>query len=235
MKLTVITTLLTISLVTAAFSAEEAPPAVAQPKADVTATTPSAPSPAPTPSVAVPTPPAPTPPPAADSPAKGPSLMAGPLLAPPAAASAPIKLGYVDFQKIAQESKVALKAKNSITASGEKLKKQLTAKGKKLEALKKTLESQAKQMNQLEQEAKGKEFQAKVKEYQEALQSAEKEMAKQEESVTRKLIEQVSQVVKAYGEQNRYTLILSTKDLLYFDGNHPLDDVTAEVIKILDK
>jgi outer membrane protein len=156
-------------------------------------------------------------------------------LVPPAAAFAPVKLGYVDFQKIAQESKVALKAKNSITASGEKLKKQLTAKGKKLEALKKTLESQAKQMNQLEQEAKGKEFQAKVKEYQEALQSAEKEMAKQEESVTRKLIEQVSQVVKAYGEQNRYTLILSTKDLLYSDGNHPLDDVTAEVIRILDK
>ena len=156
-------------------------------------------------------------------------------MVPPVATTAPIKLGYVDFQKIAQDSKTALKAKNSITASGEKLKKQLTVKGKKLEALKKTLESQAKQMNQLEQEAKGKEFQAKVKEYQEALQNAEKEMAKQEEAVTRKLLEQVSKVVKEYGEQNGYTLILSSKDLLYFDGNHPLNDVTAEVIRKLDK
>ena len=161
--------------------------------------------------------------------------MNGPLIVPPAAATAPIKLGYIDFQKIAQESRVAIKAKNSITTSGEKLKKQLTAKGKKLEAMKKTLESQGKQMNQLEQEAKGKEFQAKAKEYQESLQSAEKEMAKQEEAVTRKLIEQVSKVVKEYGEQNGYTLIMSTKDLLYFDGNHPLNDITAEVIKKLDK
>ena len=229
MKLTVITTLLAISLVTAAFSAEEAP-SVAQPKADAAVTTPLTP-PAPTPTVTVPTP-APT---STASSFKAPSLMTGPLIVPPAAATAPIKLGYIDFQKIAQESKIAIKAKNSITASGEKLKKQLTAKGKKLEAMKKTLESQGKQMNQLEQEAKGKEFQAKVKEYQESLQSAEKEMAKQEEAVTRKLIEQVSKVVKEYGEQNGYTLIMSTKDLLYFDGNHPLNDVTAEVIKKLDK
>ena len=156
-------------------------------------------------------------------------------MVPTAATTAPVKFGYVDFAKIAKDSKSAIKAKNTLTTSGEKLKKQLTAKGKKLESLKKTLESQAPQMNQLEREAKGKEFQAKVKEYQDALQSAEKEMAKQEEAVTRKLIEQVSKIVKEYGEQNGYTLILATKDLLYFDGNHPFNDVTVEVIKKLDK
>ena len=235
MKRTIMIALLALTLAATASAAPEAPtqPAATSVSAVAAPLAPATVSIAPD---AVPAPPATTSVAPSPSSVKGPSLLpAGALMIPPGPMVGPIKLGYVEFQRIAQESKTALKAKNSITASGEKLKKQLTAKGKKLEALKKSLEAQAKQMNPLEQEAKGKEFQAKVKEYQESLQNAEKEMAKQEESVSRKLIEQVSKVVKEYGEQNGYTLIVSTKDLLYFDGNHPLSDVTAEVIKKLDK
>lgn len=237
MKLTIFTTLLTVFLSGATVSADETPAAPPQLPPPAAATTPSPLSTQPAPAEVVTTaaPPATSPSPAA-SPARMPSLLeTKPQLLGPLAAAAPVKFGYIDFQKIARESTTAGKARKSLAASGEKMKKQLTAKGKKLEALKKSLEGQAKQMNQLEQEAKGKDFQAKVKEYQETVQTAEKELAKQEEATSRKLIEQVSKTVKEYGEKNGYTLILTSRDLLYSDGNHPLNDVTADIIKLLDR
>jgi outer membrane protein len=231
MKRIGITLLLTVLCVSTAFSADEAPLVVPPSPNSATVSGPAAVEMVPTPS-----PPSRALPPAASVPAKAPTLLPqGPLLVSPSAASSGIKIGYLDFTKIAQESGTALKVKKSLTATGDKFKKQLTAKGKKLEALKKTLEGQMKQMSPLEREAKEKEFQTKVKEYQEAVQNAEKEMAKQEETVTRKLIEQVSKTVREYGEKNGYTLIVATKDLLYFDGNHPLTDVTEAVITILDR
>ena len=231
MKLTILATLLTVSLVTAAGAAEQVPLPAAPAAAAPPATSPAAAPPA----VAAPPPAEKRAEPAA-APSGTPSLLVTkPELLGPLATAAPPRYGYIDFQKISQESTTALKARKGLTATGEKLKKQLTAKGKKLEELKKKLESQAPKMNQLEQEAKTKDFQAKVKEYQEAVQNAEKEMQKLEETAGRKLVDQVTRVVKQYGEQNGYTMILTTRDILYFNGNSPLDDVTAEVIKLMDK
>lgn len=181
----------------------------------------------------LPAPPAPVS--VAPVPAKGPSLLPGGTLPfPTPAAVAKIKIGYLDFAKIAQTSKTALKARDSVTASGEKFKKKLTERGKKLEALKKSLEAKGAQMNDLERETKQKEFQGKIKEYQEAVQNAEKEMAKQEETVTKKLIEQVSSVVKAYGEKNGFAMIVVNREILYYDGNQQLEDVTQEIIAGID-
>ena len=126
-----------------------------------------------------------------------------------------------------------MKAVESLKKSRDKFQKQLTEKGKKLETLKKSLEAKAQQMNPLERESKSKEFQGKVNEFQESGQKAEKEIAKQADDVRRKLQEQVSKLIRGYGEKNGYTLI--AVDLLYSDGNHKLTDITGDIIKELDK
>ncbi len=233
MKLTIFTTLLTVSLVTAAFCAEEAAlaPQLTPP---ITAKTPPTPSALASPvrENKVPAPPAVTA--TVSAPSRTPSFLESkPLTLGPLAASAPVKLGYVEIQKIFQESKTGQKAIESLKKTRDKFRKLLTAKGKKLEAQKKTLESQAKQMNPLEQEAKGKEFQAKVAEFQESGQKAEKEISKQSEEIKSKLQEQIAKKIKEYGEKNGYTLIAA--ELLYSDGNQKLTDVTDDLIKYLDK
>ena len=234
MKLTILTTLLTISLVTAAFSAEEAPPASPQPT-DPAITT-AAPSPS-----SIPTPTPEIPPPAVP-PAPSPSAVTSPSITPSLfdakqptldLRAAPIKLGYVDLSKIFQESKPAKKADEALQKSRDKFKKQLMDKRKKLEALEKSLQGKASQMNQLEKETKAKEFQAKVIEFQEAGQKAEKELAKQAEEVNRRVQEKIVKTIKEYGEKQGYALIAA--QLLYSDGNHKLTNVTDDVIKILDK
>ncbi len=225
MKLTIITTLLTISLITAAFAAEDAPTRATGPVSPVAVKTEPAVIVSPTPVVA---------PPLAASAAKSLSAPENkPLTLGPLVANAPVKLGYVEVQKIFQESKAGKNAVETLKKNRDKFQKLLQAKGKKLEATKKSLESQAKQMNPLEQEAKGKEFQAKVAEFQEAGQKAEKEIAKQAEETRHKLQEQISKKIKEYGEKNGFTLIAA--EMLYFDGAHQLTDVTDEVIKELNK
>jgi outer membrane protein len=222
MRRTIYTTLLTISLTTTAFCSDTVPvPVTQQPSAAMTAeatqSTPTVPVTTPVASLSTP-----------------PSLLENkPLAVGPLAATAPVKLGYVDIQKIFQESKAGQKAFDILKKSRDKFQKQLTEKGKKLDALKKSLEAKAPQMNQLEKEAKAKEFQAKVAELQESGQKAEKEITKQAEDVRHKLQNKILKMIREYGEKNNFTVIAA--EMLYSDGNHKSTDITDSVIKEIDK
>jgi outer membrane protein len=145
-----------------------------------------------------------------------------------------VKLGLVDFRKVAMESEAGKKAASELKELNEKYQAQLNARGKELEKLRKAYVEKAKGLSPAKQSAKEKELQGKFQEYREFGQKLEQEMAKKDKEVSDRVGEALEKVIKEYGKKNGYTVIVQKEGFIYSDGKHDVKDLTDEILKQFD-
>jgi outer membrane protein len=145
-----------------------------------------------------------------------------------------IKLGSVDFRKVALESGAGKKAAALLKEMSEKYQTKLNAKAKELEKMKKSLEEKAQSLSQAKLQAKEKELQKKFKEYQEFGKSAELELQKKEAELTDQIGEKLLKLVKEYGSKNGYVAIFRKDTMMYNDTKYEPKDLTDEVLKLVN-
>lgn len=155
-------------------------------------------------------------------------------LATTALAADEIKLGAVDFRKVAMESEAGKKAAAQLKELNEKYQAQLNAKGRELEKLRKAFVEKAKGLSAAKQSAKEKELQKKFAEYREFGQKAEQEMAQKDKEVSDRIGEALDKVIKEYGKNNGYTVIVQKEGLVYNDSKHDVKDLSDEILKMFD-
>jgi outer membrane protein len=162
---------------------------------------------------------------------------------PPANASAPqqkqpeatpIKIGYVDIARFGAETEVGKTAREKIRKKSESLEKQMNTKQKQLEKQKAALQLKLSTLPPHEQEAKAKEFDKKVDEYRKFVQNAEKEMKGLEVELNRQVYQDIEQAAITVGKANNFAAITVKRDLLYVGSNVEGEDVTAEILKLLN-
>src|SRR5689334_9178147 len=110
-------------------------------------------------------------------------------LAITASAADEVKLGSVDFRKVAQQSEAGKKATSGLKEIADKFQASLNAKGKELDKLKSTLED--KKLPEAKRSAKEKELQKKFQEYRQFGENAERELMKKEEEFTKQIGEEL--------------------------------------------
>ncbi len=145
-----------------------------------------------------------------------------------------IKLGSVDFRKVAVESEDGKKAAALLKEMSGKYQTKLNAKAKELEKMKKSLEEKAKSLSQAKLQAKQKELQKKFQEYQEFGRSAELELQKKEAELTDQIGERMLKIVKEYGSKNGYVAIVRKDTMMYSDTKYEPKDLTDEVLKLVN-
>jgi outer membrane protein len=155
-------------------------------------------------------------------------------LATTALAADETKLGAVDFRKVAQESEAGKKAASTLKEMNEKYQAQLNERAKDLEKLRKAFVDKMKDLPPAKRVAKEKELQKKFQEYREFGQKAEQEMAKKDKEVSDKIGEALEKVIKEYGKNNGYTVIVQKEGFIYSDGKHEVKDLTDEIQKLFD-
>lgn len=145
-----------------------------------------------------------------------------------------MKLGSVDFSKVAQLSASGKKASAAMSALTEKYQEEINSREKALAKLKDTLEGKGKKLTPAQLAAKEKEFKKKVKDYQEFTLKAQEEVRTKEDDYTRQMMTDMEKTIKEYGQANGYTAIVKKTDVVYVDAKTTIKDLSDDILKLLD-
>jgi outer membrane protein len=145
-----------------------------------------------------------------------------------------IKIGFLDMAKIASDSSPGKAVYAEVKAKMEKYQKQVKSKEAQLKKEKAAIEAQMPSLAPIQRSAKAKEFQKKVESFQNFLQKAEKDVRTREAELLKKLYESVAKSAGDYGKANGYTAIVMKRELLFASSNVEIQDLTAEIIKLLN-
>jgi len=143
----------------------------------------------------------------------------------------PLKVGFIDLQKVMLESEKGKAARKALTDEAEKLKKNLTQKQDEIQKLKDTLEKQGATITPEARAEREKQYQAKLKDYQRLASDFESELRQKDVEASTKILKELEEVVKKFGESEKFTLIFERTQSSVLFGS-PSADVTDKVIAL---
>jgi outer membrane protein len=141
-----------------------------------------------------------------------------------------VKMGSVDLAMVAEKSDVGADAMATLKRMYEKF--QATAKKKELELEKLKNALQSRDLAPDKRAAKEKQFQKKFGEYQKYGKNAQQELAKKQAELGKKIKDEIDKIVKDYGREHGYSVILNKEGLIYDDGKYKIRDLTEEILKL---
>ncbi len=158
-------------------------------------------------------------------------VLAGSLMganAPPVEAQAP-KIGLVDLQRVVVESKRGQEFLAKLKTEREAKQKEIDAEDGKIRKLEGEFEKQRPVLSEDARKEREKAIRQKALELRRKVEDLNREFADREREIRGILIQEVAEVVAAFGEQNGFLLIMEVRAGGVMYGN-PSADVTKEVI-----
>jgi outer membrane protein len=143
-----------------------------------------------------------------------------------------VKIGSVDLPQVAEKSEAGTKAMATLKGMYDKFQVTLKKKEQELDKLKAAL--QGKSLTAEKRDAKEKQFQKKFGEYQQFGKNAQQEFAQKQGELSKKIKDDLDKVVKDYGRNNGYAIIINKEGLVYNDSKYDVKDLTDEIIKIIN-
>ncbi len=142
------------------------------------------------------------------------------------------KVGYVDMDRVFDEYTETQKASQELNKEINARRKEITKLENEITSLKEELNTQEALLSKEERLKRAQEINQKIFDLQKYVRDVEMDLARKEETMTKKLITAILSVIKKVGEKEEYTLILRKDSILY--GGEGMD-LTDEVIKVLNK
>jgi outer membrane protein len=143
------------------------------------------------------------------------------------------KVGYINLQRLVNESKMGEAAKKDIEKL--RMQRQTTVNNKLTEVnkLKDLLEKSGKGMSAKERKDVTESLQKVYKEYQRLLADAREEITRGDRELVAVILEKADGVLKAVARKQKYTMILKDPNTVGFLD--PSVDITDDVVKELNK
>ncbi len=159
-----------------------------------------------------------------------PALLAGSLLALPARAEGPVKIGYFDVKHIITEVDDAKAKKAELQSEFNQKQKQLDDRKNDIEKLQGELKAKSAVLSQSAKEQMQGELQQKMGEAQQLFMQLQQELGQKEQTVLGELIQRLEPVVREVAEANSYTYVFEKNEagLFYAPAGH---DLTSELIR----
>jgi outer membrane protein len=150
-----------------------------------------------------------------------------------AALAAEAKIGYVDLQKALNLSVAGKAAKEKISGKVKEYETIVESRQEELRKLKEELEKKALLLSETARADKERDYQQKLKEFQRFTKDIQEELQQQDADHTRRILEELFQVIKEVGVKEKYTLVLEKTEssILFADDQI---DLTAKIIKAYD-
>ncbi len=145
-----------------------------------------------------------------------------------------LKIGIVDIQEVMEESNPGKTALKELKTSFDEMKAELDAYKEDVLKLRQEIQKQSLVLSQEAQIDKETEFKQKAREFESLQQSYQKKMGVKERKLTQPILEELKEVIDAYGKKYKFTLILDKKNsgAVYHDTSV---DITGKVIEELNK
>ena len=160
-------------------------------------------------------------------------LLIGVMLFLPANASLAlkVKIGLIDTQKIMRESKAAKRARTEFLKDREAKRAILNDKQQKALKMEEELKKEGRKMAPDVRKEKTEKLAQEVKELRRLKTDLEEELKKKDAELTRRILTEVREVVEAYRNKRKITVIFEKRSVVAFDG---AIDITDEIIKLYD-
>lgn len=146
-------------------------------------------------------------------------------------ASAELKVGYIDLQKVLNESSSGKAAKEKIGQKVKEYEIQVQTQQKELQTAKEELEKQALLLSNEARSQKEREYQQKLKDLQRFTKDIREELQMKDADFTRQILDEILKIVSKYGEDKGYTIIFEKNESSLVYASEQID-VTAEVTKL---
>jgi outer membrane protein len=158
-----------------------------------------------------------------------PPLLAGVLAFSAFAADAEVKIGFVNGQRVINESPQAAKAKKKLEREFEKRDQDLQKMAKQLQTMQDNLEKNAPTLSESEHRNKEREFNDLNREFQRRQREFREDLNLRQNDEMAAIYERVNRAVKQVAEGEKYDIIL--QEAVYIS---PRIDLTEKVIKALN-
>ena len=142
--------------------------------------------------------------------------------------SAELKIGFVNSQRVLNDSPQATRAKKKIEKEFEKRDQELQKLAKQLQTLQETLEKNSLTMPESERRSKEREFGELNRDFQRKQREFKEDLNLRQNDEMAAIYERVNKAIKAIAEAEKYDLIL--QEAVYAN---PRLDVTDKIIKAL--
>jgi outer membrane protein len=146
----------------------------------------------------------------------------------------PVKIGYIDLQRVMLESDRGKEAKKGLMDEADKLKKSLDQRQDEIQKLKDALERQVATITPEARADKEKQYQTKLKDYQRLAGDYETELRQKDAETSQKILKELEEVVRRLGDGEKYTLILERTQAGILFGN-TTSDITDKVIALYNE
>lgn len=145
-------------------------------------------------------------------------------------AAAEVKIGYIDLQKILNESNSGKAAKEKIAKKVQEYEVQIGQQQKDLKSAKDELEKQALLLSDEARSQKERDYQQKLKELQRFTKDIREELRMKDADFTHKILDEIIKIVEKMGAEKGYTAIFEKNEssLVYADEKI---DLTGELLK----
>jgi outer membrane protein len=145
-----------------------------------------------------------------------------------ASAEAEMRIGFVNGQRVINESPQAIKAKKKIEKEFEKRDQDLQKLAKQLQGLQETLEKNSTTMAESDRRNKEREFNDLNRDFQRKQREFREDLNLRQNEEMASIYENVNKVIKKVAETEKFDLIV--QEAVYFS---PKIDITEKVIKAL--
>ncbi len=145
--------------------------------------------------------------------------------------AADIKIGYVDFQKVQQNSKAGKDALKTIEKMFKEKQAQLDQRQGELEKMMQELDKQSAILTPDVKRQKEDKLQKQYKDLQRFKSDSEDDLNKKKAEMAKQMYDEVSAIINKFGKEEGYTLILERSVVLYAPE---AVDITDKIIKAYD-
>ncbi|SRR5579883_1427152 len=145
-----------------------------------------------------------------------------------AAASAELKVAFVDMQRALNDSNAGKKAKNDFRSEISRLQSRLQRQQQEVQSLKDELDRKGPLMRDDERRNLQDDYTRKLRDFERSYKDSKDELQQKDNEVTGAIIRDLAYVVRNLGERDGYTVILEKGSLLWAA---PSIDITDEVIR----
>lgn len=144
--------------------------------------------------------------------------------------AAELKIGYVDLNKVMNDSEAGIEAKKEFKEKLDKMRKILDEKQDTLKKLKEDLEKKGAMLNEKAREQKENEYKEKLREYQKQASEFEDELRQKNIEVTNQMLSELKELISKLAKEQGYTVIIEKNEggVIFIS---PAVDLTDEVIK----
>ena len=155
------------------------------------------------------------------------------LLCCPVVRAEEYKIGYVDLEKVMRESVAGKKASEKLAQEVKKAESEISRKKEEIEKLGATLEKQSSMLKDDVKAEKEKEFLQMQKDYERKVKDLKDELQIKDAQLTRGILEDLVDIIKKYGKENKYTIIFEKSETVLLYTSDGLD-LTEKIISIYD-